>query len=47
MIKFAIQVQDEDRIKFLDLKIKFENGKIEVNVFAKPTNSFTYVLPSC
>ena len=41
MIKFVIQVQDKDRIKFLDLKIKFENGKIAVNVFPKSTNSFT------
>ena len=45
-IKFTMQVQDEDGIEFLDLKLKLENSKIAVDVFAKPTNSFTYVLPS-
>ena len=39
-----MQVQDEDGIEILDLKLKFENNKIAVDVFAKPTNSFTYVL---
>ena len=41
-----MQVQDEDYIEFLDLKRKFENNKIAVNAFEKPTNSFTHVLPS-
>ena len=45
-IKFTIQVQDEDVIEFLDLKLKLENSKIAVVVFAKPTNRFTYVLPT-
>ena len=45
-IKFTMQVQDEDGIEFLDLKLKLENSKIAVDVFAKPTNSFTYVLPT-
>ena len=41
-------VQDEDWIEFLDLKLKLRNSKIAVDGFAKPTNSFTYVLPiSC
>ena len=39
-----MRVQDEDRIEFLDRKLKLENSKIAVDVFAKPTNSFTYVL---
>ena len=39
-----MQVQDEDGIEFLDLKLELENSKIAVDVFAKPTNSFTYVL---
>ena len=41
-----MQVQDEDGIEFLDLKLKLENSKIAVDVFAKPTNGFTYVLPT-
>ena len=45
-IKFTMQVQDDDGIEFLDLKLKLENSKIAVDVFAKPTNSFTYVLPT-
>ena len=43
-IKFTMQVQDEDGIEFLDLRPKLENSKVAVDVFAKPTNSFTYVL---
>ena len=39
-----MQVQDEDGIEFLDLRPKLENSKVAVDVFAKPTNSFTYVL---
>ena len=45
-IKFTMQVQDEDGIEFLDLKLKLENSKIAVDAFAKPTNSFTYALPT-
>ena len=45
-IKFTMQVQDENGIEFLHLKLKLENGKIGVDVFAKPINSFTYVLPT-
>ena len=41
-----MQVQDEDGIEFLELKLKLENSKITVDVFAKPTNSFTYALPT-
>ena len=34
--------------EFLDLKLKFdkESKQISVDVFAKDTNSFTYVAPS-
>ena len=45
-IKFPMQVQDEDGIEFLDLKLKLRNNKIAVDGLAKPTNSFTYVLPT-
>ena len=39
-------VADENGIEFLDLKLKIVEGKINVNVHSKPTNSFTYELPS-
>ena len=39
-----MKVQDEDGIEFLDLKLKLENSKIALDVFAKPRNSFTCVL---
>ena len=42
-IKFTMQVQDEDGIEILDLKLQLENSKIAVDAFAKPTNSFTYM----
>ena len=45
-IKFTMQIADEiNGLEFLDLKIKCLNGKISVDVYSKPTNSFTYVLP--
>ena len=45
-IKFTMQVADETGLEFLDLKLKIVKGKINVDVYSKPTNSFTYVLPS-
>ena len=45
-IKFTMQVQDEDGIEFLDLKLKLENSKVAVDIFAKHTKSFIYVLPT-
>ena len=38
----------EDVLEFLDLKLTFdkEYKRISVEIFAKATNSFTYVLPS-
>ena len=45
-IQFTIQPAGDDGLEFLDLKLKMVNGKISVDVFSKPTNSFTYVLPS-
>ena len=32
-------------LKFLDLKLKWEDGKIVVDIHSKLTNSFTYALP--
>ena len=40
--KFTMQVQDEDKLEFLDLKLIFKNGKI-ADIFANPTNSFPYI----
>ena len=46
-IKFTMQIADEvNGLEFLDLKIKCLKGKLSVDVYSKPTNSFTYVLPS-
>ena len=45
-IQFPMQVTGDDGLEFLDLELKMVNGKISVEVFSKPTNSFTYVLPS-
>ena len=46
-IKFTMQIADENGLEFLDLKLKMnENSKITVEVFSKPTNSFTYIMPS-
>ena len=39
-------MQDEDGLELLDLKLKYKNGKIAVDVFAKPINNFAYVLPT-
>ena len=44
--QFTIQTARDDGLEILDLKLKMVNGKISVDVFKKPTNSFTYVLPS-
>ena len=45
-IKFTMQLADETGLEFLDLKLKIVEGNINVDVYSKPTNSFTYVLPS-
>ena len=45
-IKFTMQVTDENGHEFSHLKLKIVEGKINVNVYSKPTNSITYVLPS-
>ena len=45
--KFTMQIADKvNGLEFLDLKIKCLNGKLSVDVYCKPTNSFTCVLPS-
>ena len=46
-IQFTIEVPS-DTLEFLDFKLKFdkETKQISADVFAKDTDSFTYVLPS-
>ena len=44
-IKFTMSIANESVLEFLDLSLHIdEHNKICVDVFAKPTNSFTYVL---
>ena len=45
-IKFTMEVAGENGLEFLDLKLKIVEGKIKVDVYAKPTNSFSYTTPS-
>ena len=46
-ITFIMQITDENGVERLDLQLKMnENSKITVDFFLKPTNSFTYVMPS-
>ena len=47
-IKFTISIANNYSVlEFLDLNLHInEHNKICVDVYAKPTNSFTYVLPS-
>ena len=39
-------VDDVNGLEFLDLKTKCLNDKLSVDVYSKPTNSFTYIMPS-
>ena len=41
-----MQIADDNSLEFLDLKLKIQNGKMSVDVYSKPNNSFTYVMPS-
>ena len=46
-IKFTMEIAGQEKgLEFLDLRIKCVDGKLSVDVFAKPTNSFTYIIPS-
>ena len=33
-------------LEFLDLKVKYLNGNLSVDIYSKPTNNFTYLMPS-
>ena len=45
-IQFTTQAAGDDGLEFLDLRLKMVNGKISIDDFSKPTNNFTYLLPS-
>ena len=44
-IKFTMEIAGDTGLKFLDLKIKINEGKIRVDVYAKSTNIFSYTTP--
>ena len=44
-IKFTIEIAGDTGLEFLYLKLKINEGKIRVDVYAKSTNSFSYTLP--
>ena len=45
-IKFTMEIASENGLEFLDLKLKIAEGKIREDVYAKPTNSFSYTSPN-
>ena len=45
-INFTMEIASDTSLEFLDLKFKIVEGKIRVDVIAKPTNSFSYTTPS-
>ena len=45
-IRFTMEIENENSFEFLDLRLKLKGcAKITVDVYSKPTNSFTYVDP--
>ena len=45
-IRFTMETETENGLEFLDLRLKLKGcNKITVDVYSKPTNSFTYVDP--
>ena len=40
-----MQIADEvNGLEFIDLKIRCLNGKLSVDVYSKPTNSFSFTM---
>ena len=39
---FTMEIAGENGLEFLDLQLKIAEGKIRVDVYAKPTNNFSY-----
>ena len=40
-IKFAMEIAGDTGLEFFDLRLKINEGKIRLNVYAKSTNSFS------
>ena len=45
-INFNMEVASDRGLEFFYLKLKIVGGKIRVDIFAKPTNSFSYTTPT-
>ena len=45
-IKLIMEIAGENGLEFLDLKLKIAESKIRLDVYVKPTNSFTYTSPN-
>ena len=45
-IKFTIEIAADTGLEFLALKLKINEGKIRVDVYAESTNNFSYTLPN-
>ena len=45
-IKFTMEITVDTGLEFLDLKLKINEGKIRVDIYAKSTNSFSYTTPN-
>ena len=45
-IKFTMEMAGDTGLQFLDLKLKINEGKIRVDVYAKSTNRFSYTTPN-
>ena len=45
-LKFTMEIASDTGLEFLDLKLKINESKIRVDVYAKSTNSFSYTTPN-
>ena len=45
-IQFIMEIASENGLEFLGFKLKIAEGKLRVDVYAKPTNSFSYTSPN-
>ena len=45
-IKFTLEITGETGLEFLDLKMKIAEGKIRVDAYVKPSNSFSCTSPN-
>ena len=45
-IKFTMEITGETGLEFSDLKMKIAEGKIRVDAYVKPSNSFSCTSPN-